>query len=283
MGATEQFPYGGVPMAGPPPAFAAAYSALPPTRRGDAPTVSNPFSIGLSFTGHPATYVEGAGGAVRKHSVAAGSGEILGGEPLAWVRVDEPFECVEVDLGPALRREVAEELRAPAAAELGEVAISRDPVLWAAAVRLRADALGGLPLSDLEADQIVRTLLGHLVCEHFGGRPPRSNGRPMDRRRLAAVLDFIDAHLDETLTTARLAEVAAMSPFHFIRTFHSATSLTPHAFATARRMERARALLDQGRLTKAEVAARVGYRNAHQFRRSYASYHGAKPGHAVFG
>lgn len=253
---------------------ALSYLSMPPTSECDRISVSTPFAIDFSFSAHPAALIERESGGVRNRKVPPGSGGVTGGEPFAWIRVDEPYECVEIVPPESIRRDVSDELQAHGAHELAEISAQQDPALWAVAARVRAHARGGQPISETEADEIVRTLLGHIVCEYLGGRPPRVNGRPMDRRRLDRVADYVDAHLHERILIADLADIAALSPFQFIRTFKTATSMSPHAFVTARRIERAHALLGRGDLAKAEVARRVGYKNGHHFRRMYASFFG---------
>ncbi|HEY0782962.1 MAG TPA: Ada metal-binding domain-containing protein, partial [Thermoanaerobaculia bacterium] len=64
--------------------------------------------------------------------------------------------------------------------------------------------------------------------------------------RIARALAYLDERLDETVTLARLGEVAGMSPFHFQRLFKRRTGLTPKAYVQARRAERFKAQLRQG-------------------------------------
>ena len=56
-------------------------------------------------------------------------------------------------------------------------------------------------------------------------------------RRLEAVVDFVDAHLDAALSLERLASVAALSPFHFHRLFHQWSGETLNEFVRRRRLE----------------------------------------------
>jgi AraC family transcriptional regulator len=52
--------------------------------------------------------------------------------------------------------------------------------------------------------------------------------------RLERVFRWLADHLDDTLDLARLAEVAAMSPYHFHRTYHAMQGET--AAVTVRRL-----------------------------------------------
>jgi len=74
-----------------------------------------------------------------------------------------------------------------------------------------------------------------------------------------------------------MADVAAMSPFHFQRRFRATTGLSPHAYVMARRMESTRRLLDTPGLNVAEVAARLGFAGLSHFRRSFRRHFNARP------
>jgi len=54
------------------------------------------------------------------------------------------------------------------------------------------------------------------------------------------LVEFIDRHYAKPLTVATLARRARLSPFHFIRTFHGFTGMTPHQYVRDRRLDRAK-------------------------------------------
>jgi AraC family transcriptional regulator len=63
-----------------------------------------------------------------------------------------------------------------------------------------------------------------------------------------------------------MAEVVGLNSYHFARQFKAATGLPPHQFVIARRVERARELLQEGAdLSLAEVALRAGFSDQSQF------------------
>jgi hypothetical protein len=57
--------------------------------------------------------------------------------------------------------------------------------------------------------------------------------------RLERVFRWLADHLDDTLDLARLAEVAAMSPYHFHRTYHAMQGETAAETVRRRRLHRA--------------------------------------------
>ena len=237
------------------PSAVASHFAMPAMSEAPHESVSSRRAVSLSFTAHPHAVVERPSGRTDAVAVAPGSGSITGGEAIAWVRVDEPYEGVELVPEPALLAALARELRAPTAADLGDVPLREDPVLWAAAVRVRAHALGTAPLSDLEGDELAHGLFAHLIRERLGGRAPRGVPRPLDDRRLARVSELVEARLGEPLGVGALAAEAGMPPLRFLDAFRAATGLAPHGFVAARRLARARALMAGAGLGGPDLAA----------------------------
>jgi AraC family transcriptional regulator len=77
----------------------------------------------------------------------------------------------------------------------------------------------------------------------------------------------------------QLAAVARLSPYHFARQFKAAAGLPPHQYVIARRVERARQLL-QARtdLSLAEVAACAGFSDQSWFGHHFKRLVGVTPG-----
>jgi len=62
------------------------------------------------------------------------------------------------------------------------------------------------------------------------------------------------------LTLKRMASVANLRPYEFVRQFKAATGLTPYQYVIHSRVERAQQLLrTHGKLSLAEVAVRTGF------------------------
>ena len=99
----------------------------------------------------------------------------------------------------------------------------------------------------------------------------------LDARRLQRVTDFIDTHLGEDLTIAMLANEACLSPFHFARAFKAATGVAPHRYLTDRRIDCARRLIEEGRLSLAEIADLCGFSSQAHLTRWFKRIVGTTP------
>jgi AraC-like DNA-binding protein len=70
---------------------------------------------------------------------------------------------------------------------------------------------------------------------------------------------YVRDRLAEPITLEDMAQVAALSPFHFARTFRGRTGVTPAAYVRAARISKAKELLRQGELSVKQIGHAVGY------------------------
>lgn len=96
-------------------------------------------------------------------------------------------------------------------------------------------------------------------------------------RRLLRVLDHVHDNLDGDLSLDRLAEVAALSRFHFHRVFTATTGETLAGFIRRVRLHRAANLLLSDNAPLARIAATCGYPNPRSFSRSFREAFGQTP------
>jgi len=260
-----------------PHAGSVVYSLLPRHEPGIFTSVTLRGSIGVSFSGHRGAVRCYESGRVIESDIAPGAAFVAASSDLRWLRVVEPGDALEFDLSAPFFDSVATELGAARAPELPDVNGAEDALIWGVSARFRAALRHGHPLVDVEASSQVRLLAGHVLHRYGGVHPDRHAAEALDRRRLARVTELIDANLAGSLTIETLAAAANFSPFHFARSFRRATGLTPHAYVTARRMERARELLLEGELPTATIAPLVGYSNLAHFRESFARWLGMSP------
>ena len=77
--------------------------------------------------------------------------------------------------------------------------------------------------------------------------------------------DHIDRHYADRSTSTRLAAVAGVSKYHFVRCFEATYGETPIRYLTRRRIERAQDLLRAANLTVTEVCMLVGFSSLGSF------------------
>ncbi|MGE4319433.1 MAG: helix-turn-helix domain-containing protein [Deferribacterales bacterium] len=75
-----------------------------------------------------------------------------------------------------------------------------------------------------------------------------------------------------------LAKLSGMSRFHFLRSFRQSTGLTPHAYLTQLRLDKAFRLLISTDMPLSRIAAECGYCDQPHFVRSFKKLWGTTPG-----
>ena len=89
--------------------------------------------------------------------------------------------------------------------------------------------------------------------------------------------DHIDRHFAEPLDLDVLSGVAGVSKFHFLRLFAAAYGVTPGAYLSERRIERAQDLLRSANLTVTEVCHEVGFSSLGSFSSRFREIVGESP------
>ena len=87
----------------------------------------------------------------------------------------------------------------------------------------------------------------------------RASTRQEILRRVGRGRDYIESHLLDHLALRDIARAAAMSTFHFHRSFVEVFGETPHAYTIRRRIALAKGLLRSSDLTISEVARAAGF------------------------
>ncbi|GAK21078.1 putative transcriptional regulator [Vibrio sp. JCM 19052] len=93
----------------------------------------------------------------------------------------------------------------------------------------------------------------------------------LQQKRIKAVCDFIDEHLDETLTLESLSEVAACSKYHFHRIFKSFTGISVMQYVLLSRMKRASfRLAFESQVSVTNIAFEASFESLEAFSRAFS-------------
>ena len=204
------------------------------------------------------------------------------GSPAMW-RWSGRFDWLCIFLEPGLVARVAAE-----AFDLDPARLTVPPLdgldlppMRAAMSAVDAELTAGGAGGRLAAESLANVLAVHLIRHVLAPRrPERRRDGALPRERLRAAVEYIEEHLDTGPSLEQMATVARLSPYHFARQFKAATGLPPHQFVIARRVERAKHLLQgDNDFSLAQVAARAGFSDQSQFSHHFRRLVGVTPGH----
>jgi AraC family transcriptional regulator len=131
--------------------------------------------------------------------------------------------------------------------------------------------------SILTLEETVFTLIETVVRAAVTNHTPPRRPRPVATRRMPQVLEYIDASLERNLNLMELSNLAAMSKYHFLRTFKHATGLTPHQYILGCRLRRAAMALRTTQTPVARIAADQGFGDLSTFNHTFRRVMGLTP------
>src|ERR1700759_5644646 len=99
----------------------------------------------------------------------------------------------------------------------------------------------------------------------------------LGHQALRKVRDYILANLAESIEVDDLAALAGRSSFHFSRVFSRSVGVTPHRYVIHLRLQAALALICEGRMSLAEIAADTGFADQSHMSRWIRRVHGIAP------
>jgi len=115
---------------------------------------------------------------------------------------------------------------------------------------------------------VATSAVAQLGLRIRGGLPPRT---------LRRVREFIEAHLDETVSIQALAAIAGFSMYHFARAFKQSEGMTPHDYLVQCRVRRAQNLLAATDLPLSEIALASGFADQSHCARRFREHFGVTP------
>ncbi|MEI3853572.1 MULTISPECIES: AraC family transcriptional regulator [unclassified Ensifer] len=118
--------------------------------------------------------------------------------------------------------------------------------------------------ASLKVDYLTRALAAHVLRSQIRELRMERSVRSLPGltgRHMQLLRDYIESNLPREISIADLAHLLGLSRAQFLRRYKASTGTTPHQRVMAARVERAKQLLGDPRLTLAEVAARSGFAN----------------------
>jgi AraC family transcriptional regulator, transcriptional activator FtrA len=125
------------------------------------------------------------------------------------------------------------------------------------------------------ANDVSRVLIS--PPHRTGGQAQYVKAAPPPSGPLSPVLDWLDEHIAEPLTLQQVAVRAHMSPRTLERRFRTETGDSLAGWIARRRVERARAMLEDTELSVTQVAHAAGFGSTESLRRHFVTHTGTTP------
>lgn len=157
----------------------------------------------------------------------------------------------------------------------------RDPQLEQVLTLLRAELhQGNGRVGQLYIESLANVLAVNLLRNHTGTQHRITlYGGGLGDRKILQISDYIQAHLDQSIKLADLAEVAGLSQFHFSRLFKQSMGITPHQYLLQQRVEQAKRLLKRTKLAIADIALQCGFNSQSHLTKHFRETTGMTPSH----
>jgi AraC family transcriptional regulator len=205
-----------------------------------------------------------------------------GGAPydVRWRAVTpEPFEAMYVFVElPVLQRALEEVFGDEATrARLRDASAFDDEALNSLLGLLRDELMRG-KASPLVAQPLAQLIAVHLA-RNYGvtDEESHSSSPSLPGHKLRQITDWIAAHAAEDFNLTQLAAQAGLSKFHFQRLFKSATGVSPSRYHIDLRLNEARRLLRETRMSVLDIALKVGYTDPSHFAQLFRRETGLSP------
>jgi AraC family transcriptional regulator len=154
----------------------------------------------------------------------------------------------------------------------------QDPLIYQIGLALKAELESNESSSCLYAESATTFLAVHLlrhystrihkIREYVGGLP---------QHKLRQAIDYIQENLSENISLEAIAKQIDISSYHFCRLFKQATGLSPHQYVIQQRVERAKQLLRQGKMSISEIAIACGFSHQSHLNRHFKRLTGVTP------
>jgi AraC family transcriptional regulator len=205
-----------------------------------------------------------------------------GGAPydVRWRAVTpEPFETMLVFIElPVIERALEEVFGVDAPhARLRDASAFNDEALNSLLGLLREELMRG-QASPLFVQALAQMIAIHLARSYgVTDEESHSSSPSLPGHKLRQITNWMSEHAAEEFSLERLAAQAGLSRFHFQRLFKAATGVAPSRYHINLRMEEARRLLRETKMSVIDVALEVGYTDPSHFARLFRRETGLSP------
>ncbi|MBH8554777.1 helix-turn-helix transcriptional regulator [Nostocaceae cyanobacterium CENA357] len=156
--------------------------------------------------------------------------------------------------------------------------ITQDALIYQIGLGLKAQLKTNGSDSCLYGESAATFLAVHLLQNYSTQKfsiQEYAGGLPL--QKLKQVVDYIHDHLAQEISLDAIANYLGMSRYYFCRLFKQSTGLSLHQYVIQQRVEQAKQLLAQGKMSIADIALACGFSHQSHLHRHFKRLTGVTP------
>jgi len=217
----------------------------------------------------PATTVDRINGGkpTKREWIGMGTGIL----PAGWqldIEYQSPVEVMFMVIDEEYFKRVAYETITYSPEKFHRVANVQSPVGYSLVESIRhLITLENTKEWPLLTDHIAISIAAHMMKYFEYSSADHSNPCPrgLPRDRIKRVTEYIESNLNREIYLQEIADIAALSPYHFSRAFSRSIGISPLRYVWRRRVERAKVLLRNKDIPLAILALECGFSSQSHF------------------
>lgn len=217
-------------------------------------------------------------GRVVKETYTNGKIAIYPANMIQAMNWDKRIEFINISLESKFLENCADEsIRSNNIEILPQFAIE-DPVIYSLGLALKTEIETDNHGSLLYAESAATMLAVHIL-RHYAVQKPiaKSFISGISRSKLELIINYINDNLNRDLSLIQLAGLVNISSNHFIRLFKQSTGLTPYQYVLDCRINKAKQLLKNQKLTITEISHKLGFYDQSRFTSTFHKRVGITP------
>ena len=217
-------------------------------------------------------------GKLKKERIIAGDMCIVPAHHAHWIHTKGEQGLIFLSLDPGFLKRIAYDVLNPRSIELVPQFAKPDPLIHQISLSLKNVIQNNPTNSRFYADSLTVALAAHLI-ENYSARSSLFNEKcsNLEVVKVQTAIDYINDYLHDSLSLKTIAQTVDMSQYHLCRLFKQVTGMSPWQYVIQQRIDAAKRLLKQPKLSVTEISRSLGFSTQSQFTNFFRKHSGMSP------